>query len=101
MNGADDVAREHLAPSDRREHVLDGAARETGEGALQLLLGEGLARTLEGPLQDLAAEPGILPAHRGAGRAADRGARLAGDDEGFPGGRRRLALRAHDLDFVS
>ena len=41
-------------------------------------------------------------AHRGAGGAADRGARLAGDDQRFPGRRRRgLRLRGDDLDLVA
>ncbi len=41
-------------------------------------------------------------AHRGAGGAADRGARLAGDDERLPGRRRRgLRLRGDDLDLVA
>ena len=72
-----------------------------GSAPLQLLVGEGLAGPLEGALEDLAAEAGILPAHRGAGRAADRGAGLAGDDERFPGGRRRLPVGADDLDLVA
>ena len=35
------------------------------------------------------------------GRAADRRARLAGDDDRFPGGRRHLLLRTDDLDLVA
>ena len=60
-----------------------------------------LAGALEGALEDLAAEARILPPHRGARGAADRGARLAGDDERFPGRRRRLAVGADDLDLVA
>ena len=101
IDGPHHVAGEHLAAADRRQHVLDGDARQAGQGAFQLLVGEGPAGALEGALQDLVAEAGILPAHGGAGGAADRGARLAGDDEGFPGRRRRLALGADDLDLVA
>ncbi len=77
------------------------SARQPGQGAFELLVRIGPVGALEGPLQDLRAEAGILLAHGGAGRAPDRGAGLAGHDEGFPGGGRRLALGADDLDLVA
>ncbi len=51
------------------------------------------AGPLEGAGHDLPAEPGILHAHGLARRAADGGARLAGDDERLPGRRRRHGPR--------
>ena len=39
--------------------------------------------------------------HRFARRAADGGARLAGDDQRLPHGGRRLVLGPHDLDLVA
>ena len=53
------------------------------------------------PLDDLAAKPGILVAHRHAGGAADCRPGLAGDRQPLPGGGRRLGLRADDLDLVA
>ena len=60
-----------------------------------------LAGAREGAFQDAGAEAGILLAHRLAGGAADGGARLAGDDDRFPGSRRRLGLGADDFDLVA
>ncbi|MGH7117197.1 MAG: TGS domain-containing protein, partial [Stellaceae bacterium] len=37
----------------------------------------------------------------GADKAADAGARLAGDDKPFPGRRRPLRLRGDDLDLIA
>ena len=45
--------------------------------------------------------PGILLADGLAGGAADGGARLAGDDDRFPGRRRHLRLGADDLHLVA
>ena len=61
----------------------------------------GAVRALEGALQDLRAEAGILLADGRPGGASDRGAGLAGDHERFPGRWRRLALGADDLDLVA
>ena len=47
------------------------------------------------------AEAGILLADGVLGGPADGGARLAGDDDRFPGGRRHLRLGADDLDLVA
>ena len=52
-------------------------------------------------LDNLAAKPGILPAHRGPRGTPDRGARLAGDGETFPGSRRHLRIGADDVDLVA
>ena len=42
-----------------------------------------------------------MTAHRDAGGAPDRGSRLSGDDERFPGRGRGLAVRGKHLDLVA
>ena len=102
VDGAHDVAGKHLAAADRRQHVLDREPREPGQGAFELLVARRpCAARSKARSRIWRPRPGILPADGGAGRPADRGARLAGDDERFPGRRRRLALGADDLDLVA
>ena len=102
IHGAHDVGGFHLAAADRRHHVVDRGARKPRQRAFELLVGIGDLGALAEPFEDAPAEPGILVAHGGAGRAADRGARLAGDDDGFPRRRRRgLRLRGQDLHLVA
>src|SRR6476619_2337399 len=65
------------------------------------LLAEPLAAPAEGTLEDFAAELAILGARRIARGPPDRRARLAGDGEALPGGRRRLHLGGDDLHLVA
>ena len=101
MDGLEHVAREHLAAADRRQHVVDARPRESRKRRFQLVFEKRTPGPLERPSYDLAAEAGILRAHGFAGRPADRGARLAGDDERFPNRRRDLPLLPDDLDLVT
>ena len=101
VHAPDHVAREHLAPADRRQHVVDGGSRQARKRAAHLLVGEGLSGPLERPFEDLAAEPGILAAGGSLRGPPDGGAGLAGDYEGFPGRRRRLTVGPHDLHLVA
>ncbi len=102
IHGARDVGGLHLAAADRRHHVVDRGARQPRQRALQLLVGIFDLGALAQPLDDAPAEPGILVAHRVARGAADGVARLAGDDDRFPGRRRRgLRLRGQDLHLVA
>jgi hypothetical protein len=71
------------------------------QALFQDVLGKLLAGALEGAFEDAMAEAGILLAHRHARGAADRRARLAGDDDMLPGRRRRLRVGAHDLHLVA
>ena len=102
IHRAGDVGGLHLAAADRGHHVVDRGARQPRQRALQLVVGVFDLGAREQPLDDAAAEAGILIAHRGARGAADRGPRLAGDRERFPGRRRRrLRLRGQHLDLVA
>ena len=90
-----------FAATDGGQGVLDIAMAELRRCGLERVLGKRLAVLGEKTLNDLAAEAGILAAHRGAGGAPDRGTRLAGDGEPFPGGRRHLRFGADDVDLVA
>jgi hypothetical protein len=79
IHRARDVGGLHLAAPDRRHHVLDRGARQPRQRALQLVVGIFDLGAGKQALDDAAAEAGILIAHGGAGGAADRRARLAGD----------------------
>ena len=83
------------------QHVLDILAGEPRQHRLEAVLQILLAGPLEGALEDAGAQPGILLADGDPGGPPDRRARLAGDDDRFPGGRRHLRLGADDLDLVA
>ena len=98
----DDVGGLHLAAPDRGEHVFDRMPGKPRQRPGQIIVGILMFAALAQALDDAAAEFGVLGAHRVAGGAPHRGPRLAGGDEGFPGGRRRrLGLGGDDLDFVA
>src|SRR5690606_8285037 len=78
IDGLQDVDGRDFSAPDRGQHVLDILLRQARQRRLQPILGEIAAGALEGALDDLAAEAGILLADRRAGGTPDRGARLAG-----------------------
>jgi len=101
IDRAHDVDRRELSASDGCNGILHVLLAEAMEYGLQAFTGEDLAGPLKGPLEDAMAEAGILLADRHAGRPANGGARLAGDDDFFPGRRRHLHAGADDLDLVA
>src|SRR5436190_673103 len=82
---AGDVGSLEFTTPDGSHHVLDRGAREPGKRALQLVVGVFDLGAGKQAIDDAAAEAGILIAYGCAGRAADRGAGLAGNRKRFPG----------------
>ena len=101
IDRAHHVGRIEFAAPDADEHVVDRAARQARQRALQLGVGELAPRAREGALDDLAPEAAVLRLGRLAGGAADRGAGPPGHDEAVPGRRRRAAVGAGDQHFVA
>jgi hypothetical protein len=95
------VSRWLVRLRDRDVEILDAGAVEALQHRFERPLGELLALLAERLLHDGAAEVEVLGALLGAHEAANAGARLAGDDEALPGGRRLLRPRGDDLDLIA
>src|SRR6185369_1755705 len=81
--------------------LLGGFLRQPPEILLELVVGIVLADAAKGGDQEAAPELGILPPQRIARSPANGGARLAGNGDALPGGRRRLPLGRQDLDLIA
>src|SRR5205823_217498 len=90
-----------LAASDRRQHILDARAREPRQRLGKALIRPRFRGARESALHHLAPKAEILLAHGDARGAADRRARLAGDDDRFPSGGRMLSRAGDDLNLVA
>ncbi len=102
IHGARDVRSFQFAASDRSHHIFDRRTRQTRQRAREILVRVSDLRALEQTLDNPAAEPRILCAHGDARCPPDRGTCLAGDNNGFPGGwRRLLRFRGQNLDLVA
>src|SRR5690606_16246903 len=101
VDGAHDIDGGQFATADGRDHVLDILLAESMQGRLEAFPREDLAGALESPLENAVAETGILLADRHARCPADRGARLSGDDNFLPGGRRHLHAGTDNLHLVA
>src|SRR3546814_9659493 len=72
------------------EQIVGRLGLEHLQNAPKRLLGELVAFLPEGLLDDLAAQAHVFLALLAAHEAPDAGARLAGDDEALPSGRRQI-----------
>src|SRR5207248_2315177 len=81
--------------------ILDGCAVESLQHRLERPFRKFLTFLAERLLHDGAPEIEVLRALLRADKAADTGARLAGDDKPLPGRRGRLRLRGDDFDLVA
>ena len=99
--GVGDLAAGRQPLADRDVQILYRGAVELRQDRFKRPFGEIVALLPERLLHDGAAEIEILRALLRADKAADAGARLAGDDKAFPGRRRGLRLRRDDLDLIA
>ena len=97
----DDLAAGDNALADGGVEVVHRLELERLEQALQCTLGKFVADHAKTFLHDGAAEVDVLRPLLQTDEAPYAAARLAGDDEALPGGRRRLRLGADDLDLVA
>src|SRR3954469_7727638 len=81
--------------------ILDGSAIELRQNRFERPFGKVMALLPERLLHDRTAEIEVLGALLRPDKAADAGARLAGDDKPLPGRRRGLRLRGDDLNLIA
>ena len=87
--------------ADRRQEVVHALLVEALEHALETLFAQGHPLALGGALQQFAPVRDVVVALPRAQEPPDARARLAGDHEAFPGGRRAGALAGDHLDLVA
>ena len=97
----DHVARADIAHADRDVKIVQRRLLQRLQRRLQHLFRSVHAFGAEHLHQFGAALVAVLLALLLVDEAADARARLAGDDEAFPGRARRVAARGHDLDLVA
>src|SRR5262249_13119318 len=89
IDGSQHLARADQAGANGGDQVVAAGLPEGGAHAVERLVSDLVARLVDGLVEERAAEVDVLLALARAHEAADRGLGLAGDDEAFPGRRRR------------